>query len=194
MDSINLKRLTIDLRKSCEFTPGPIPERFKIAIIMYYIMYGLLIMGSAYSMANVAIAKKKIACIQAAERRLMAQTKEMQAIADKTKIQIQKANRLIEWQLDNVHGQKLLHTLFCGLSKEICLKKFSFKRDLRTYQATLEIDLKGGQRELHDEFEKTLTKLDLLGLKLVMLNQSEISGGMHLKCICQVNSLQDKKR
>ena len=194
MDKENNKRLTIDLRKNCDFSQSPIPMRFRIAIIGYYCIVGLLVLWSVYAIAGLAIAKQNTAAIQVEEIRLMSQIRAIRESTNNMQVQIQKANKLIEWQFDDIHGQKLLHTLFSGLAKEVLLEKFSFKRDLRNHQAMLLINLKGEHRELHDEFEGMLSNLESIGLRLITLNQSEISGGMHLQCNCQMNSLQNNKR
>lgn len=181
------ERLTIDLRKSCDFKQYPLPAHFKGGIIAYYMLFILLIFVGIYAIARFTIAKSAIADFAAHEVRSMSQIRETESEAVQMEQQIQKANELIEWQSNNIHGQKLLYSLLSGLSKAVLLEKFTFKRDQQNHQATLLIDFKGGHQELNREFEPIPSKLEALGLTLITLNQSEILGGMRLKCICQMN-------
>lgn len=193
MDKEQNTKLTIDLRRDCDFKQTHLPFRFRVFVIGYYLVLGTMIVAGIYNMANIAIAKKRIEAIKAEEVHSMSQMRGLQELTDKIELQLQKANKLIEWQFDNISGQKILHTLFSEFSKEVLLERLFFKRDHRNQQVTLSMDLKGGHREVHDEFEKILPNLEFIGLRLITLNQSETPRGMHLTCSCQMNSLQNKK-
>lgn len=190
MDNLENNRLTIDLRKGCDFEQYPLPECFKGGIIAYSIIFILHIFIVIFAIARFAIAKHAIADLEEQDMRSMSQIREIESEAVQMEQQIRKANELIEWQSTNVHGQKLLYSLLSGLSKEVLLDKFSFKREQKNHQATLLIDFKGRHQELNREFESIPTKLEVLGLTLITLNQSEIVGGMRLRCICQMNLLK----
>ncbi|PWU06488.1 MAG: hypothetical protein C5B43_01705 [Verrucomicrobia bacterium] len=186
MDKIN-KRLIVDLRKDCDFAQNHIPSRFKFAIVVYYIILSILILGATFAIANIAIAKNSIKAAEIEQNCSISNMCTLQDDAKKIDLQIQKANKLIAWLLDSINGQKLLYSLFSELSNEVVLERFSFKYDQRNPQIILSINLKGRPRELHLEFDNIISKLKMVNLQPVTLNQSEISGGMHLKCICQMN-------
>ncbi|OAI50698.1 hypothetical protein AYO37_00845 [Opitutia bacterium SCGC AG-212-L18] len=187
------KRLTIDLRSGCDFKKSPLESGLKFVVIGYYIFLGFLLIVGVYDIAKIAIVKNGIEAIKSEEIRSLSQIRELQDLRKKTALQIEKANKLIEWQFNDIHGQRILSVLFSRLSKEVLLEKFSFKRDPKNnHQVSLSIVLKGGHRELHREFEVMLSKLEELGLMLISQNQSEFSGGMRLQLICQTNFL--KKR
>ena len=188
-------RLTIDLREDCNFDKTHLKPALKTAVIGYYTVLALLIAVGIYDMANIAIVKQDTEAIKSEEIRSMSQIRELQELREKAEFQIQETNKLIEWRFDDIHGQKLLHALFSGLSKEVLLEKFLFKRDKKhNHQVSLSISLKGGYRELHHEFEVMISKLDGLGLMLISQNQSEIGGGMRLQLVCQMNFLKHNTR
>lgn len=194
MDKKNNRKLIIDLRRDCDFTQNPIPSRFKIVMVGYYIIFGVLVGSIVFTIANIAIVKRRIASIKIEEKNSTIQMCAIQNNVKTMELRIQKANKLIEWLADAIHGQELLNILFSDFSKEVVLEKFSLKKDPTTPQILLSINLKGGHHELHNEFEILLSKLELIGLRLITLTQSEILGGIHLKCICQLNELENRKR
>lgn len=188
MDKRN-KRLIVDLRKDCDFQQNHIQPRFKIIIVIYSIILCILVLGAIFAIVNIAIAKRYIKATETEQNCSISKICALQEDAKKIELQIQKANKLIAWLLDSMSGQKLLQIIFAELSNEVILEKFSFKYDPKNPQIILSINLKGRYHELHLEFDNIISKLKTVNLQPITLTQSEISGGMHLKCICQMNLL-----
>lgn len=184
------RRLTIDLRSGCDFKRSHLQNHFKLLIIGYYVFLFALIGVASYDIAKIAIAKKGIDNIRLEEIHLTSQVNELHELSSKMGSQIEAANRLIEWQFDNIQGQKLLYYIFCRLSKELVLEQLSIKRDLKNdHQLNLSITLRGDYRKLHREFETILTRLEELGLMLISQSQWEIDGKIQFRLICQTNFL-----
>ena len=181
------EKLLIDIGKPYDAHSAPLGKGFKLAIYAYYGGLALALAGVIYAGVHIWLYKQSAKEEEANDRELNSKIRNIQALEASSKTNIEKANVLMEWQSDNVHGQKLIHALLSEFSKEVVLERFNFKREKSSQQVSLVIDLKGNAWTLHQEFESIPQKLEGLGFQLISLDQVEIEGGMRLKCLCQLN-------
>lgn len=183
------KRLTVDLRRECNFAQVHMPNRFKGLVIGYYALLFCLLGLTGYQVFNKILIKNELKSIGEQDSQLTVKIEELNTIQLSLQSQVKKANTLIGWQIDNIHGQKVLSTLLSKLPKEVLLERFSFKRSKSNHQATLIMELKGSYGAVHQEFEQIPIRLEAIGLKLISLDQVEMKEGMRLKCLCQFDIL-----